>query len=221
MQISYSHRFVFIHIYRTGGSSVANALRPYAYDPDQASFLREPIRKLRVRRWMNYDYGHMQARELKRALPSKTFDEFFKFAFVRNPWDWHVSIYLKALQYPTHMDHEIAKSLGSFDRYLQWHVYERGPDMQTDFILGDGGELLVDFVGRYESLPRDFETVCSRVGVSATLPHTNRTSHGSYTDYYSPADRALVADVYRKDIDFLGYRFGAQDPLPPVVREGA
>ena len=217
MELSYSHRFVFIHVYRTGGSSVAQALKPFSYDPAEASLLKEPIRKIKTRRLLNYDYGHMWARELARRIPRKTFDAFYKFAFVRNPWDWHVSIYHKALQYPTHHDHQVAKSVGSFDRYLDWHIYERGVDLQTDFVLGDSGEVLVDFIGRYEALTRDFATACSQIGVQATLPHRNQSQHDDYRHYYTAESEALVAETYRRDIEFLGYEFGAQDALPPIV----
>jgi hypothetical protein len=218
MELSYSHRFVFIHIYRTAGSSVAEALKPFSYDPAEVPLLKEPIKRFKTRRWLSYDYGHMRAKELKRALRPQMFDQFYKFAFVRNPWDWQVSIYHKALQYPTHHDNEFFKSLGSFDRYLDWRIREKGPELQTDFVLGGRDEVLLDLIGRYEAVTRDFATACSEIGVQCTLPHKNESRHTDYTDYYTAETQALVAEAYRKDIEFLGYEFGAQDPLPPIVR---
>jgi hypothetical protein len=51
------------------------------------------VRKLAGRRSLyavrEYNHGHIKARELREALPPEAFDGFFKFAFVRNPWDWH------------------------------------------------------------------------------------------------------------------------------------
>jgi hypothetical protein len=158
------------------------------------------------------NYGHLTALELRAALPAEVFDSYYKFAFVRNPWDWHVSNYHYMVQRPDHPDHELYTSLGSFDRYLERRIHER-PELQSSFVLDRSGEPLVDFIGRHETLGRDFATLCRRIGIECSLPHKNRSSHGDFRDYYTPRTRALVAEAYRKDIEFFGYEFDQQ----PVV----
>jgi hypothetical protein len=211
MEISYSHRFIFIHVYRAAGQSVSKALRPYCVVPRRTAIHRVPVvRRLGKRQLYalrGHNYGHIKARELKAALPAATFDAFFKFAFVRNPWDWQVSIYHYVRQREDHPDHELFTSFGSFESYLDWRINLKGAELQSEFVLDESGEPLVDFVGRYESLAEDFDTVCGRIGIKPSLPHVNRSAHGDFRDYYTPATKALVEEVYRADIELFGYQF--------------
>jgi hypothetical protein len=214
MELSYSHRFIFIHVYRAAGQSISKALEPYSFVPRRSPLTRVPVvrrltkRQLYTLRWHNH--GHIKARELKAALPPKTFETFFKFAFVRNPWDWQVSIYHYVLQRPDHPDHKFfSKSFPTFDDYLDWRVHSKGAELQTDYLLSESGELLVDFVGRFETLAEDYDTVCKRVGIDNHLPHINASRHRHFSHYYTPETRALVEEVYRPDIDLFGYEFDA------------
>jgi len=219
MLISYSRRFIFIHIYKVAGTSIREALKPYSFDPNV--FL--PTRLLRMLGAHNVVRhhrlqklgGHAHATQVRDALPARFFNEFYKFAFARNPWDWQVSLYNFALKDPTHHQHELTKSLGSFEKYVEWRVNEE-LRLQKDFVVDERGELIMDFVGRYEALERDFNEVCGRVGVSSRLPHLNKTPRKSYTDYYTSQTAALVAEAYKEDVEFFGYDFEGSVSLPPM-----
>ena len=51
-------------------------------------------------------------------------------------------------------------------------------------------------------------TVQRELGIPVTeIPRRNTTSHGSYRDYYSPAARDRVGEVYAKDLEAFGYDF--------------
>jgi len=67
--------------------------------------------------------------------------------------------------------------------------------------------LLVDAVGRFESLEEDFSQICRRLGLSANLPHANRSSHRDYRFYYTDRTIEYVADRCRDDISRFGYAF--------------
>lgn len=91
------------------------------------------------------------------------------------------------------------------------------------------GNLLVDFVGRFESLQQDFDRVCERLDIKESrLPHRNPSNkksrdlkrklknmlfmngenrHHGLTDFYDDETRDAVADYYRKDIETFGYQF--------------
>lgn len=216
MELSYRHRFIFIRVYRAGGESVRAALQPYADLPSPPLITRVPVLR-RLDRQSHYAlrerrFGHIKAKELREALPADVFGSFFKFAFVRNPWDWHVSIYHYVRQSTGHPDHARFSAFGSFEDYLRWRIDEEGPELQSEFVLSDSGELLVDFVGRHETLNQDFDTVCRRIGIDCSLPHTNRSVHDDFRRYYTPATRALVAEAYRDDIERFGYEFGDSTP---------
>lgn len=219
MEISYSHRFIFVHVPRAGGQSVSAALAPYSYVPPRLlarlpvvrDIGRNRIGPLRDRHW-----GHIKAKELRAALPEE-FGDFYKFTFVRNVWEWHVSTYNYVLQRTDHPDRELFESLRTFERYLDWRIDVRGAEQQREFVLSDDGELLVDFVGHNETLAEDFATVCERVGIDASLPHKNRSSHTDYTDYYTPATRELVAEAWKGDIEYFGFEFGGPQRLEPIL----
>jgi hypothetical protein len=223
VELSYSHRFIFIHVYRAGGQSVSAALRPYTVVP-RGTLARVPILRrfgdARLFALREHNYGHITARELRAALPARQFDSFFTFSFVRNPWSWQVSVYHYVKQRPEHPFHQDWEAFRSFDDYLDWRVNTAVPELQGDFVYGDSGELLVDFVGRYETLERDFGTVCERIGIASALPHKNRSIHDDFREYYSPQTRALVAEAYREDIERFGYEFDEQGPLEPIIAPG-
>ena len=213
MELSYSHRYIFIHVYRAGGNSVRAALSPYSTVPRRTLLARVPLARRMAKSQLyslrGYNHGHIKARELKAALPPDVFDTFFKFAFVRNPWDWQVSIYHYVRQRTDHPEHSFFRSLRTFSEYLDWRVNVKGAELQSEFVLSESGDMLVDFVGRYETLADDFDAVCDRIGIECALPHINRSTHADFRDYYTAETRALVEQVYRPDIELFGYRFDA------------
>jgi hypothetical protein len=219
VELSYSHRFIFVHVYRVGGQSVGAALRPYCHVPPAPRLARVPfLRKLGpsgLYGLRERNYGHITARELKAELPPEVFDDFFKFAFVRNPWDWQVSIYHYITQRSDHPHHEFFNAFRGFDDYLDWRINRAGPELQSEFVLDDSGEPLVDFVGRYESLANDFAEVCNRVRVECRLPHRNRSAHGDFRQYYTAETEALVREAYGEDIERFGYEFAPQSDARP------
>lgn len=150
---------------------------------------------------------HFTAQEIRDAMPSEAFDQAYKFTFVRNPWDWQVSNYAYALQTPAHGQHEIIRDLGNFDAYIRYQHAEEAPS-QSSFIYDEGGGQLVDFVGRFETLPSDFQLVCETIGVDAELPFLNVSNRRrDWRSYYSSETRDMVADLFQDDIVRFGYRW--------------
>jgi len=111
--------------------------------------------------------------------------------------------------------------MGSFEEYLWWEI-ARNKAFQKPFITDADGNLIVDFIGRYERLQDDFAEVCNRLGISATLPHSNKTRHRDYRTYYDSRTIELVADHWRDDIELLGYTFdGPATEWPVDAQTGA
>ena len=223
MEISFDHEFIFIHVPRTGGSSVTEALRPHAHVPTARLVDRVPVvRKVATgglyRLWAER-YGHAKAAQIAARLPEETFAAFFTFAFVRNPWDWQVSYWHYITQRRDHPDHEhFTSSFANFAEYLDWRLHDEGAELQGEWVRGGDGALLVDFVGRFEALDRDFSEATRRIGLECALPHTNRSSHGDFHGYYTPETRGWVARAYADDIALFGYTFEPQPALPALIR---
>lgn len=217
MLISHSHRFIFFHVAKTGGLSVRSALLPYTEEPDKFKIKRPPAQKAGR---PNPFYAvwealllHATACDAQKELPEALFKGYYKFAFVRNPWDWQVSMYHFILNEPTHVRHDLVAALGSFDRYLDWVVatpspYPKGATKhQHETLVDSSGCLLVDHIGRYETLAPDFAQICRQLGLTAQLPHLNRSKHRNYQSYYNERSRQMVAEHFATDIHLFGYTF--------------
>jgi hypothetical protein len=180
-------RYVFIHINKTGGTSVERALH-----------LRSERRT---------------ALEKRAEMGEARFARAFKFAFVRNPWDKVVSHYHYRVR--TNRSGLADTGIGFRDWVLRAYG-ERDPRFYDDprmfmdqvhWVGDEDGRCLVDFVGRFERLESDFDEVCRRIGVAATLPHVKTTSHTHYRDAYDDQTRAVIAERFAPDITAWGYRF--------------
>lgn len=186
-----AHRAIFIHIPKAAGTSVAQAL-----------------------------FGgsrHIPYFKYERANPYK-FERFFKFSFVRNPWDRLVSTYFYLKNGGANeMDRRFAAenliAYDSFTAFVEgwlskeniWSWVHFKP--QHYFICDADLRLRMDFVGRMETIDEDFGNVCRRLGIAAELKWTNRGDHRHYTDYYTDELRERVAAVYADDIRLFGYQF--------------
>jgi len=82
---------------------------------------------------------------------------------------------------------------------------------QHEYLTGPTGEVVVDFVGRFETLKESFQEVCRRLGVRARLPvkYASGRSSRDYRPFYSARSRELVARRYAGDIEMFGYTFEA------------
>lgn len=162
---------VFIHVPKTGGQSVEQALLSGVsqIDREKAHVLlarnadprRGPPRLAHLTAEEYLDLGYV---DRGRAA------EFFKFGFVRNPWsrlvsEFRASGHAGRMQLKTWV-HECFPEPGWTDAYR--HVIP-----QRDFFFDEDGHCLVDYIGRFENLERDFSLVARRLGLRVELGHMN------------------------------------------------
>lgn len=207
MLISHPQKFIFIHVYKNAGSSIGRALLPFAY-PRTYRVLNPIARRLGANRFNPIPCGeHASAAEIKVAVGEETFNSYFKFAVVRNPWDWQLSLFTFMRKDPNHHQHEFGKSLASFDDYLKWRC-EQDFHSQSEFITSPSGTLMTDRLLRFESLDEDFKSLCSELGLKCELPHVNKSKTAGYQEAYSDFGRDLVASTFAEDIERFQYSFG-------------
>jgi Sulfotransferase family len=164
---------------------------------------------------------HLTISHYKLAFSKEEFDSFFKFAFVRNPWDRVVSAYhyLRDDVWKRNdcaQRDRVIRPYPSFrDFVLEWLTETNVQTAmhfrpQYQFVCtSERGEPVVDFVGRFERLEQDFEVVRSRIGSSRPLAMTNRSRRRpqSYRSAYDDEMVERVARAYRRDIELFDYAF--------------
>lgn len=221
MLISHAHRFIFIHIDRTAGTSIQQALARYGCQRANARWKRRLV-------WLggantigglyrSVEFGeHVTADTVRRCLPAACYASMFKFAFVRNPWDLLVSRHAYLLRKQEHPRHRLVTQMPNFADYLRWEI-RRDKLHQHRYVTDGTGELIVDYIGRFENLDAHVGDVGRRLGLPVTLPHVNPSAHGDYRDYYTAVTRGWVEHAFRRDIELFGYSFDGADTTAPVL----
>jgi len=194
------NRSIFVHIPKAAGVSICRSL------------------------FGNLAGGHATVSEYQMIFSKKEFDRYFKFTFVRNPWDRVFSAY------------NFLKKGGMNERDRKWAEAELAPYRdfndfvrkglgkpsvqrwvhfvpQTSFLFVPGSQKLqVDFLGFFENIQEDFQYVANILGMgeSAVMKKDNVTSSDrklGYKDSYTEEARDIVARIYERDIENFGYNF--------------
>lgn len=190
--INDKHKFIFIHIPKTGGTSIEQAFN-----------------QNRVRQ------KHRTMTQYENMLHANI-DQYFLFSVIRNPWDRMVSYWnWRQGKYSAPID-------GKMNIFSEWLRYIISIDLnresRNDFkmaispqftsLKNKNNKIIVDLI-RFENLQNDFDTVCEKIGIpQQQLPHYNKTNHKHYTEYYDEETNQIVAEKYAKDIEYFGYNFG-------------
>lgn len=203
MRILLDHNCIYVHIPKTAGNSISDALdtlpvsNPYVIPHDV------------------FQPKHIKARELRRIVGENMWADAFTFAFVRNPWDQMVSCYNWWVQKAggrglPETSARIAEM--GFDRFMASpYGANQINELQGnsyDWISDSAGNIIVDFVGRFETLAESWATICTRLKIDPiALPHLNQTERTHYREYYSDHTRNQVARRFRRTIESFNYSF--------------
>ena len=230
MIVSHEYKFIFLKTKKTAGTSIELALSALCGERDVITPLTEIDEALRAggrgaqnwrlhgwwgsprpffaRRFLKFtaeDYGfynHMPAEQARAALnDDAAWRSYFKFAFDRNPWDRQVSFY--------HHRYRREAEPPPFARFIKGDARARINNYE---IYSIGGDVAVDFVGRYEKLEEDLKHALGQVGLDLDRPlprakTTFRKSAKPYRDYYDSDTREIVGDWYAREIKLLDYAF--------------
>lgn len=207
MIISNKHRFIFVAIPKTGTHAVRRALREHM-GPQDAEQVRLFVQKqLPVPELAKMGHGHIGLEQVRPHLSAEDFDSYFKFAFVRNPFDRFVSYcaFITRDQGDFKRDPKGVMRQFLFTAPPQQHVLFQP---QNSFVTAPDGRLLADYVGRVEQMQQSFDEVCERIGIgTTTLEKVNSSDRGNYRDYYDQSLIDGVAERYARDLELFGYEF--------------
>ncbi|MGD1807349.1 sulfotransferase family protein [Dapis sp. BLCC M126] len=156
------------------------------------------------------------------------YQDYYKFGFVRNPWERLFSCYKSKIKVDPNYNHPDYQD-GISKRFVRYNLFRAGmsfeefvkaisqiPDPDSDFhfksqyifFTNNKGEEVVNFIGRYESLQEDWKKVRDASNLPAIeLPHLNKESSKHYSEYYTPETIDIVSARYAEDINKFGYKF--------------
>jgi chondroitin 4-sulfotransferase 11 len=214
MNLSHKNKWIFFANPKCASSSVASNLENYEdCDLDNSGGGINHRNYINTKTWLNsagYDI-----------------DEYFKFSFVRNPFEKILSFYkwiLRAVYVTEKIQRVSANERAALKNLINsvtkshiefsFKVFCKNIDafawkgLTFNHMFCENGENKMDFIGKVENLQEDFNIVCDKIGIPRQeLPHINKTEHKHYTEYYDDETRQIVAEKYKKDIEYFGYEF--------------
>lgn len=155
------------------------------------------------------------------------YKDYFKFAVVRNPFSRLVSVYLnKVVDFENKTDYRLSpvieclKRMGKYKKGISFADFVKAvvdiPDEEIEghlcsqyfYLINEKGDLIVDFVARFENLDHDLLFIKEKMNFPGLdLPHLMKTKHKDWRDYYNEDLRRLVEERYKKDLDIFSYKF--------------
>ena len=224
--ISHKHSTIFVHIPKNAGQSVEQVF----LNDLGLSWEDRIVLLMGINTSPNIGpprLAHLLARDYieKSFISQELFDQYFKFAIVRNPWSRVYSFYKfltkQRIEFNKFLKHRFYKDYFTSDKY-SWFVRP-----QADYLFDDNDQLLVNYVGRFESIDEHFNHIkhksCLSPGI--LLPNKNISKPKKlfnslpfslpaskafslpYTQVYNDYSIDLVSKLYEKDCSMFGYSF--------------
>lgn len=206
MILSHTKKFIFISVPKTASTVVRSELACFADIQGEDS--RD-----------SYFYHHATGKKVKEYFVKKNlpWEDYYKFAFVRNPYSKMVSEYFYALKCVNNPEikkvaphyyedcDRVASKTTSFKEYVAKRMFQgMHCPCQSNWIPED-----FDFIGKFENLQEDYKTVCRNIGIPyRPLPKKNKTQHLPYTSYYDRETIHLVYEKHKTTITKYNYKFG-------------
>jgi hypothetical protein len=190
-------RFCFVHIPKTGGTSIAAAYEPHMLFNDVmlgGTLFGEHVQATYRRRFNLHK--HSGARAIAAATGPSRFDDVFSFAILRDPADRMVSLYrwLRGLTKGEHPLLEPARALAfaPFVEIARDKVTSQAAHVKID------GKVAVSRLYRFDDLDAAWAEVCGRIGIAATLGRANASR--SEPVELTPAARAMIEEAFAEDV---------------------
>lgn len=205
MLISHKHKFVFVHVPKTGGDSVSAALAEFAdVDGSQGRPKHWPARRIRN--------DHFVGSGL-------TWSSYHSFGMIRNPWQQVHSDYwfcrrspVPGIELGSWRDKVIRCKQIDFSQFVVDMCGEHGqsgPGLFRHYLSDRDGNPMVSQVIRQEDLATQWPTLCERLRLPAIeLPRKNVTpNRPDYREDYNDRSKFLVGRKFADDVARFGYSF--------------
>ena len=231
MIISHKHKFIFIKTRKTAGTSIQEALTTICGDEDIITpDVDTKGRNVDKACWNGHPHPHLW--DVKQLVGDKVWNDYYKFTFVRNPFDVTVSRFFWNVKGKGQTGYELTKDGFNkwVDKYVSKDTFHKAEyyscNLAYPFLIGVNcvdnyhnpnhiGDILnygidLDFVGKYENLNDDFRYVCSTLNINnLELPQKKGgfRNKRNYKEMYTKESIDKVSNVFNKDLRLLDYEF--------------
>ena len=220
MIISDDNNYIFVHIYKTGGSSLAKMTTSLVEDTYRQSQPR--ISGPGWQETWHYKGGqHWKMSDLRRqiAWADKDLSDYLLIAFTRNPYSWILSIWNNFYRDRTNPDALFFasmfpdRSFSSFCKFIEARASEKNPrawgaTTQGSFIIDR--DVKDPFIGRFESLEEDMQRLAARFEITIDeVPHEIRDkpeARENTLEHYTPESIGIINRVFKEDFDQFSYQ---------------
>ncbi len=204
--ISSKHKFVFLHIPKTGGNSIQDALRKHTDDdlvilsPHQDGVERFEIRNPSHKKLKK----HSNLQKYYRALGGEL-EDYYIFTTIRNPYDKLVSFYFSPHRGNVEWNYEefskFARGVSSLEQYLTVR--------KNIFAKRRVRDSWINKFIRFDYLSEDLEEVCADLKIEGIkLAHRNKSvSRLPYAECFDEKLKNFVAEKHRFEIELGQYSF--------------
>lgn len=152
-------------------------------------------------------------------INKEIWDGYFKFAFVRNPWDRLVSAFYhfketnkdrvfsklskvcnKKGKYITFKEFVIACLVNKAIKNIHW-------EPQYLVVCDKDKNIILDHIARFERFDEEISFIFNKIKLDEKINHLNFSKHEHYTYYYDEETINIAEEYYKTDIEMFGYKF--------------
>jgi hypothetical protein len=190
--ISNKYKTIFVHINKCGGTSVEH-------------LFGEPLKV------------HETLQDILVKIKPEKFNDYFKFTFVRNPWDRTYSVYHNRPKKGILSDSFFGKNLVSFEEYIIGHnrIYEQRGNWEGFRFIGPqlpwikiNNSVVIDYIAKFEDYQNELNKIVkTRIHPEKQIVHLNYSNHKHYSSYYNSKLVDIVANWCKEDIEYFSYKF--------------
>ncbi len=213
MPLSRQYNALYIHIPKTGGTFITNNVLRMG---NKAGKEKGQGEYNFFGTTGNIEYTHATAPEIKDII-GDSFNSYYSFAFVRNPFDKLISEYFYLTRQKNahkgfinissfkNFINELHEKFHSMDTLPQYQINHYTP--QYKFILDNNDKIMVNYVGRFENFTSDIKNIMKTLNINVPIIKLNTTNHKHYKHYYDKESIKMVEEMYHKDLEIFNYEF--------------
>tara|TARA_B100000767_G_C19654905_1_gene488422 strand:- start:251 stop:892 length:642 start_codon:yes stop_codon:yes gene_type:complete len=209
--ISKKNKLIFFHLPKNAGTSISDLLlrnENYYYSWVIFSKILKRFTKKDNFFFDNFQNkihllrSHESVKSIEEKISPNIFNNYFKFAIVRNPYSRFVSRYnyTKLISNINHLQ---------FSEFVKHYIeLDMITDKQYQFLLNKNGKIGVDKVFKLENINKDINEITSKININPIkFYRMNTSTYDDYKQYYDADTKKIVENFCKEDLDFFNYDF--------------